>query len=145
MTTFEEIDFSWQLDCVINQSNLESESLLTAKLYTKYLKYNIYFKRKQFELENELKPVVKLYTDYYQGNLTVDELKQNNLEPLDKVTKYKDLDLHLSTTPPISEINNELFHIKMTLSLLEGILECLKQRNWNIRNSIDFLKFKNGQ
>ena len=79
-------------DSIIDDTELDIESLKLPQLHNKYL--NMYHDEKLLlsKVDSELKKVVKLKWEYYTGKLDEDVLKELDLEPFPLKILKQDLD-----------------------------------------------------
>jgi hypothetical protein len=52
--------------------------------------------------------------------------------------------VYLQSDKKIIESNQKIAYQKEKIDFLHSILDNLKQRTWNIRNAIEFIKFSQG-
>lgn len=141
----EEIYDNWEKDSEIDSAQLDHESLKTVKLFTKYYKmyiteYMIYKK-----LDAEYKVLYTDARDYYSGDFDDELLKKYNWEPYQKI---KPLLQHMESV--IQSNKTVIAHVlklelqKQKCDFLEAVIKMIKDRQWQIKNAIEFAKFKMG-
>tara|TARA_R110002096_G_scaffold203258_2_gene388292 strand:- start:140 stop:574 length:435 start_codon:yes stop_codon:yes gene_type:complete len=133
-----------QEDSVIDDTELDLESLKLPQLHNKYL--NIYHDEKLFLLKNEsdLKKAIRIKWEYYTGKLDKDSLQELGLEPFPLKILKQDLDKYLESDDDITELNHKYIYQKEKVDYLASVLKELTNRHWKIRNAIEWRKFVSG-
>lgn len=140
-----EIQQMWDEDSELDIAKLGDESLKTPKLHAKYVKLLIDSKLKLVKLKTDYSSIRQLKFRYYRGELSRDELRDNNLEPYLYAKPIKsEMDEHLKGDKDLLRIEERIDYMNIMISLLESILNAIKSRQWDIRNSIDHMKFMAG-
>ena len=75
----DEIKQMWSIDCEIDETQLTRESLKSPHLHSKYLDILINSKMKVVAYRHDLSRKSLLKIRYWRGELTKDELLENNL------------------------------------------------------------------
>ena len=78
---FEEIQYQWTLDCVMDETELSQESIKIPQLHNKYLIYYSNEKLKFKEIKYLFAGLIKRKRDYYSGRMTAEELEAADWEP----------------------------------------------------------------
>jgi hypothetical protein len=132
----------WEKDSKIDIDNLHTESLNIPVLHSKY--YDIYnnlmLLRKK--AEQQKKNVRHERYEYYSGKADPDVYIKDpfpkKIRDKDTMTKYLDADERLSG------ISLKCEYYEVMLRYIEEILKMLYQRNYQIKNSIEFMRFTSG-
>lgn len=138
----EKIQDMWKNDSIIDPDNLHEESLKIPSLHAKYFDYynNILLLRKK--AEQQRKNIRHERYEYYSGKSDPDVYIQNpfpkKIRDKETMTKYLDADEKLSA----SSLKIEYYDVM--LSYLEDIIKQIHQRNYQIKNAIDFNRFTAG-
>jgi len=135
----EKIQEMWEKDAVIDPDNLHTESLKIPSLHAKY--YDIYnnliLLRKK--AEQQRKNIRHERYEYYSGKSDPDVYVQNpfpkKIRDKDTMTKYLDADEKLSSS------SLKIDYYDTMLSYLEDIIKQIHQRNYQIKNAIEFNRF----
>jgi hypothetical protein len=135
----EKIQEMWEKDAIIDPDNLHTESLKIPSLHAKY--YDIYnnliLLRKK--AEQQRKNIRHERYEYYSGKSDPDVYVQNpfpkKIRDKDTMTKYLDADEKLSSS------SLKIDYYDTMLSYLEDIIKQIHQRNYQIKNAIEFNKF----
>lgn len=140
----EEISQEWVKDSKIDTTELDIESIKIPQLHSKYLKIYFEERRKLKALEFQSKELFLNKYEYYHGRLSDEELQQLNWEPFMKRLMKNEVDLYLESDKDIIQTNMRIVNQKEKLDMLEEILKNLNQRNFQIKNAIDWKKFTQG-
>lgn len=145
MYHLETLKDEWEKDCKIDRDNLDEASIRTANLHQKYLNILTDYKLRLFKLEKEFLEMKGIRSRYYNGQLTKDELQQHNWQQYQYKTPLKsELERLLETDDNLLNILDRESYIKICFEYAEEILKSLRERNWQIRNAIEFIKFQAG-
>ena len=140
----EEIQDQWHRDCQIDRTELGEESLRIPQLHSKYFKIFSAERLVFRKLEKEYKELQKLKFEYYNGILSREDLEQNKWEPFSLKVLKSDLHIYLDSDKDIATFQLKMDYQKEKIDLLENIIKSLNNRNFQIKNCIDWEKFKVG-
>ena len=131
-------------DSVIDDTELDIESLKIPQLHNKYL--NIYHDERLLlsKVDSELKKTIRIKWEYYTGKLDEDTLKELGLEPFPLKILKQDLDKYLQSDDDIITLSHKVDYQKEKVEYLESIIKELNTRHWKIRNAIEWRKFVSG-
>jgi hypothetical protein len=138
----DEIQEMWQRDSVIDPDNLHDESLKIPQLHSKY--YTIYntitlLREKARETYSRVK--LERY-NYYTGKAPAEVYVE---EPFPyKVRDKEALQRHLDADERLNKIDLKIRYYDIMLKFLEEIIRMISNRTYQIKNSIEFLKFTAG-
>ena len=144
METLENILRLWETDAVMDQTEPSKELLKIPTLHSKYLniltKHKIASKKTHFDY---LK-MKKTKTEYFGGKLSQEELQEYGWEPFQFVLK-SDLSTYLEADKDLIKLLEKKVYHDECISVIESIMQELKQRTWQLRDFISWEKFVNGQ
>lgn len=131
-------------DLVMDDTELDIESLRTPQLHNKYL--NFYHDEKLIlvKQEEEYKKLYRLKWEYYTGKLDQETLDKLDWEPFQLNILKADIDKYLNADEDLSLIRMRLSYTKEKVDYLEAIIKIISNRQWNIRSAIDWRKFISG-
>jgi hypothetical protein len=138
----EEIQEMWERDSVIDPDNLHEESLKIPQLHSKY--YTLYntitlLREKARETYNRVR--LERY-NYYSGKAPAESYVE---EPFPYKVRDKDaLQRHMDADERLNKIDLKVRYYDVMLKFLEEIIKMITNRNYSIKNSIDFMKFTAG-
>ena len=142
MIDLEKIQGMWEKDSIIDPDNLHTESLNIPVLHARYYDmYNniILLKKKS---EQQKKNIRHQKYEYYTGKADPDVYIENpfpkKIRDKDTLQKYMDADENLS------QASLKVEYYDVMLSYLQDILKMIHNRNYQIKNAIDFQKFASG-
>lgn len=142
--TLDQICEEWRKDANIDSTELGAESLKIPQLHSKYMK--IYFDERQrmkaFEFKNK-ETFLKKY-EYYNGRMSREELEESGWEPFVKKLMKNEIDMYLESDKDIIDINMRIEAQKEKIHFLEEVLKNINQRNYQIKNAIEWQRFTNG-
>lgn len=145
MYHLETLKEEWETDCVIDRDRLDESSIRTANLHQKYLNVLTDYRLRLFKLEKEYLEMKGLRSRYYNGQLTKDELSEKSWQQYQYKTPLKsELERLLETDDLLLAILDRQSYIKICFEYTEEIMKSLRERNWQIRNAIEFIKFQAG-
>lgn len=142
MINLDEIQKLWSEDSKINIDDLHNESLKVSLLHSKYYEIynNISLLRKRSETQYKIKKLERY--NYYNGKADPDVYKN---EPFPyKVRDKESMQRYLDADEKLSEILMKLEYYDIMLKYLEEIIKTISNRTYQIKNSIEFLKFQSG-
>lgn len=142
--TLDQMMEEWRLDATVDSTELGIASLKIPELHSKYLK--IYFdeRRKLKALEFQSKDLSLKKYEYYNGKLSQEELDELNWEPFVKRLMKNEVDMYLDSDKDIIQNNVRIINQKEKLAFLEEVLKNINQRNFQIKNAIEWRKFTQG-
>lgn len=138
----DKIQKMWEKDSVIDIDNLHTESLNIPILHSKYFElYNtIVLLRKK--AEQQKKNIRHERYEYYSGKADPDIYVEN---PFPKKIRDKDtMQKYLDSDEKISSISLKIDYYDTMLEYLESILKMIQNRTYQIKNSIEFMRFNAG-
>jgi hypothetical protein len=132
----------WEKDSKIDIDNLHNESLNIPVLHAKY--YDIYnnlmLLRKKSEQQK--KNIRHERYEYYSGKADPDIYIK---DPFPKKIRDKEtLQKYLDADERLSGVSLKCEYYDVMLKYIEEILKQINQRNYIIKNSIDFMRFSSG-
>ena len=132
----------WEKDSKIDIDNLHTESLNIPVLHAKY--YDIYnnFMLLRKKAEQQKKNVRHERYEYYSGKADPDVYIKDpfpkKIRDKDTMNKYLDADERLST------VSMKIEYYDVMLRYIEEILKQITNRTYQIKNSIEFMRFTSG-
>ena len=139
--TLEELQAQADKDLVIDDTELDTESLKTPILHNKYLQYynkfNLLLKKSQWE-ERTLQ---REKWQYYTGKSDPEVYKQ---KPFDLKVLKNDVHIYINSDEDIQKIQAKIEYQSAIVSYLEQILRILNNRSFTIKNAIEWRRFTSG-
>ena len=138
----EEIEKMWQKDSVIDPDNLHDESLKIPQLHSKY--YTLYntitlLREKARDTYNKVR--LERY-NYYTGKAPAEVYVE---EPFPyKVREKAAIQRHMDADEKLSKVELKIRYYDIMLKFLEEIIKTISNRNFSIKNAIDWNRFQAG-
>lgn len=141
MMNLDEIQTLWEEDSNIDPDNLHNESIKIPSLHAKYYKiYNNLVLLKKLE-ETKLSILKKEKWLYYSGKAEPDVYKEN---PFDHKVLKGDIDKYMESDKDIIKVTSKIDYYQTMINYLESILKTILNRTYQIKNSIEFMRFTAG-
>ena len=142
MITLDKIQEMWEKDAKIDTDNLHTESLNIPVLHSKYYEIynNIYLLRKK--AEQQRKNIRHERYEYFSGKADPEVYVEN---PFPKKIRDKDtMQKYLDADEKLSGVSLKIDYYETMLRYLEEILKQITNRTYQIKNSIEFMRFTSG-
>jgi hypothetical protein len=142
LVDLETIQKMWETDSKMDIDNLHTDSLNIPILHGKYheLYNNILLLRKK--AEQQRKNIRHERYEYFSGKADPEVYIENpfpkKIRDKDTMQKYMDADTKLSG------VSLKIEYYDVMLQYLDSILKQITQRNYQIKNAIDFMRFSSG-
>ena len=144
MENLEQILNLWNEDVEIDQTEPGKELLKIPKLHNKYLtiltKHKIAVKKANFDYLR----MKKVKIEYYTGKMSQEDLEQYGWQPFQFVLK-SDMAVYLEADADLIKFLEKKVYHEECVSVIESIMQELKQRTWQLRDFISWEKFIGGQ
>ncbi len=141
----EDIEKEWAIDSVISNLKLDNESLKIPKLHSKYYSYLINEKLVHVKIKKKLEEREYVLEQFYKKTLTVEELNEHKLPLIqDKKILTGEIPRVIANQPDIIELKTKLSVQSIKIDFLDSIMKTIHNRNWVIRDAIEWRKFENG-
>jgi hypothetical protein len=134
----------WEKDSSFDRTELGEESLKTPKLHQKYYKIYVQERLQLQKLESEYKELYKLKFEYFMGSIADDDLKEHGWHPNPLKILRQDMPMHMDADQDIIAISLRMGLQNEKIDYVKSILSMINNRGFQIKNAIDFEKFKNG-
>lgn len=132
----------WEKDSKIDIDNLHTESLNIPVLHAKY--YDIYnnFMLLRKKAEQQKKNTRHERYEYYSGKADPDVYIK---DPFPKKIRDKDtMNKYLDADERLSNVSMKIEYYDVILRYIEEILKQIGNRTYQIKNSIEFMRFTSG-
>ena len=140
----EEILKQWENDCIIKKDKLDDESIRLSMLHSFYLSIYAKERNKLIDQQNKFKTIRNDRLSWYRGTLTEDEIRAYNWG----IQSQKLINEHIKT---YMEGDKELLKYVIAIekqqekvNILQRIIDFIKDRGFQIKNTIDWIKYSNG-
>jgi hypothetical protein len=141
--TLEEIQKLWDVDCIIDKTELGDAALKIPQLSSKYLKL---LSRERLSYQALLGKQKQLRLDkqefFLYGPFQGDE-RGWKLPPSGKVLKG-DVPAYIDADPDVCKLQLQIEYQKEKVDFLFSIIKSINDRTWYIKNNIEWMRFTNG-
>ena len=140
----EELNTMWSSDCKIDETNLSRESSRIPELHNKY--YILYVKEglRTKKLKSDLTELEHAKNEYYSGSMDEDELKRRGWKPNPLKILRSDINRYVDSDKDIVNLSLKIAYQESLTKYLEDIVKQISNRNFIIKNIIDWSKFQSG-
>ena len=138
----EELYNEVEKDLKIDDTELDLESIRTPQLHNKYLKIYTTQSLQLKRLQDEYKILYKVKWEYYTGKASPDTYKN---KPFDIKVLKADVGIYIDADTDLQQLSQKVAYTKQIVNYLEKILREINNRNWTIRNTIEWKKFLHGE
>jgi hypothetical protein len=138
----ESLQEMWEKDSKIDIDNLHLESLKIPILHAKYHDFynKILLLRKKSEQEK--KQINLERYKYYTGKSSVEVYAE---EPFPyKIRDKETIQKYIDGDNSISNVSMKIEYYNVILQYLEGIIKMVENRSYQIKNSLEYMKFQSG-
>ncbi len=138
----EELYKEAERDLKIDDTELDLESIRTPQIHNKYLKYFTQHSLQYKKLNDDYKVLYRIKWEYYTGKADPEIYKN---KPFDLKVLRTDVGIYLDSDVDLQQLSQRMAYTKQIIEYLERILKEINNRNWNIRNTIEWKKFLHGE
>jgi len=128
-------------DLKIDDTELDLESIRTPQLHNKYLKIYTTHSLQYKKLQDDYKVMYREKWEYYTGKASPDVYAE---KPFDLKVLRSDIGIYLDADVELQQLSQKMAYKKQIVDYLERILREINNRNWTIRNTIEWKKFLHG-
>ena len=138
---FDELQLMVDADLKIDDTELDIESIKTPQIHNKYLKFYTQFCLQLKRVREERKSLYRDKWEYYTGKSPPEVYQE---KPFDLRILKADVAMYIEADSEYQEIGQKEEYIKQMVEYIERILKEINNRNWTIRNAIEWKKFLHG-
>jgi len=131
-------------DMVIDDSELDLESLKIPQLHNKYL--NLFHDERILlrKLEADKRELVRDKWEFYSGKMSQEELDERGWEPFQLKILKQDLDMYIQSDSDVTKVDDRITLQKEKVDYLASIVKSISGRGWEIKNAIEWRRFTSG-
>ena len=129
-------------DLKIDDTELDLESIRTPQLHNKYLKIYTTHSLQLKRLQDEYKILYRVKWEYYTGKASPETYRE---KPFDIKVLRSDVGIYIDADTELQQLSQKVAYTKQITDYLERILREINNRNWTIRNTIEWKKFLHGE
>ena len=132
----------WKKDSVIDTDLYCEESTKVPQLHMRYMEFFNTYSLMKKEKELELIQIIRDKWLYYKGKAPAKIYKDM---PFDlKLTTKEEISMFIDADDEVKKLQYKIAYIDQTLVFLESVLKQINNRTFQIKNAIEWEKFKNG-
>jgi hypothetical protein len=142
--TLDEIQDMWERDSQLDRTELGEESLRIPQLHSKYYKL---FSTERLSLrkqESDYKAMYKEKMEYYNGTLDEETLRARKWDPNPLKILRSDLGVYMDADEDLRYASLKVEFQKEKVEFIEAIIKSLPTRGFQIKNAIDWERFRMG-
>ena len=138
----ESLQEMWRKDSVIDTDLYCEESTKIPQLHMRYMEFFNTYSLMKKEREIEMRRLIREKWLYYKGKAPSKVYKEM---PFDfKLTTKEEVIMFIESDEDICKLQYKIDYIEQIINFLEGVLRQIGNRNFQIKNAIEWEKFKNG-
>lgn len=131
-------------DLKIDGTELGDESIRIPMLHGKFLNFFHDESLVLRKLEADQRILRKQKWEWYSGKMDEDQLKALGWEPFATRILRQDMDIYMDADPDLVRIGSKIDLQKAKVEYLDSVIRGINNRNWVIRNAIEWRKFMSG-
>ena len=132
----------WKKDSVIDTDLYCEESTKIPQLHMRYMEFHNTFSLMKRERDLEMRRLIREKWLYYKGKAPSKVYKDL---PFDlKLTTKEEINMFIESDDDICKLQYKIGYIEQMITFLDSVLRQIGNRNFQIKNAIDWEKFKNG-
>jgi len=141
---FDDIRKMVSKDMVIDDTELDLESLKIPQLHNKYL--NLFHDERLVlkKLEADKRELTRDKWEFYSGKMSQEELERRGWEPFQLKILKQDLDRYLYSDSDVTLLMDKITLQKEKVDYLTSIVKSISGRGWEIKNAIEWRRFTSG-
>lgn len=139
--TLDELQATAEKDLKIDNLELGDESLRAASLHQKYITIYNNFRQLVLLKNGEYHVLYRKKWEYYGGKADASVYRDN---PFDHKILKADLHIYLDSDIDLIKAKQKVEYFKICQDTCERILKQVGNRNWEIKNAIEWRKFVDG-
>lgn len=128
-------------DLKMDMENLHNESIDVSGQHGKWLGFAMDETGKLAALRSKQKRMKLQKWNYYLGRGTAEEYKRR---PFGLKVLKNEVQQYIDADPEYRDIEDKIAAKEALVDFLDGAVRAVTNKQWNIKNAIEFLKFKNG-
>ena len=130
------------VDLKIDDTELDLESIRTPQLHNIYLKLFTKYSLQLKKVKDDYDGLYKFKWEYYTGKSTMEVYQA---EPFDLKVLKAEVHIYLNADAELQKLGQRQEYLKVVVVYIERVLREINNRNWNIRNTIEWKKFLHGE
>ena len=138
----ESLQEMWKKDSVIDTDLYCEESTKIPQLHMRYMEFFNTYSLMKKEREIEMRRLIREKWLYYKGKAPSKVYKEM---PFDfKLTTKEEVNMFIEGDDDVRKLQYKIEYVDQCINYLDGVLRQINNRNFQIKNAIDWTKFQNG-
>jgi hypothetical protein len=144
MTLVEYLD-AWKLDAVIHLDTLDEDAAKVPVLHARWWKYYAAERLRFKNFDRDYQALRHNKHVWYSGKMLDEDRVKLGWPPQPKLIRLReDIEQHVTADADIQKLAADRSLSEETVRFLEDVIKCINKRGYDIKNCIDYLKFKSG-
>ena len=132
----------WKTDSKLDDDLHDNDSLAIPQLHMKYMEFHNKYSLMKKERDIEMKRLIREKWLYYKGKAPSSVYKEM---PFDlKLTTKEEINMFIEADEDIRKIKYKIDYLDQVIFFLESVIKQISVRNFQIKNAIDWTKWKEG-
>lgn len=144
MATLDEIHREWSEDCLIDEAALDRVSSDIPRLHAKYIRFLSNERMTLRKLESDLAELKRAKADRLTGSMTREDLEARGWKPEQRKILSGQVDSHVQADREVVEMKLRVALQVEKTEVLESVVKMVMNRNFVVKNLIDWKKFLAG-
>lgn len=140
----DDLHAAWAADAELDFSRPDAEVRNVPRLHAKYWQLYTHERQRYLALKHDHDKLRLAKIDYFTGRMSDEELKEREWPPQPLRIVRGEVEQYLAADADLSVLASKLDLQKTKLSFLEDVIKSIGQRNFLIKNYIDFLRWSQG-
>ena len=138
----ETLQEKWKVDSEIKDGEYDKESIRIPQLHMRYMEFYNTFSLMKKDRESEMRGLWKEKWIYYKGKAPTKIYKDT---PFDfKLTTKEEINMFIEADEDVRKLQLKIDYIEQVLFFLDGVLRQINNRNYQIKNAIEWTRFQSG-
>lgn len=135
---------AWEQDSVFERDLITEESIKVPQLHSKWMKMLSTERMRLKSVQFQYKEMYRIKHEYYRGDLDIEDIQTYGWEPMHLKILRSDLQMYLDADPQLGEMQQKVDIAQEKIKFIEGVIQQINTRGFQIKNVIDWEKFKSG-
>lgn len=134
----------WKKDTILDDLNLDTESVRIPNLHAKYITQLSDDRRLVRGYQSQKKQIISKLRNYYSGSATQEELTDIGREQFLGKTLKNEIMINVELDELIISIDAKISMLEVKILALEEIMKSINSRGYQIKNAIDWRRLTLG-
>lgn len=130
---FKELKTQAEIDCTLDKTNLDTTGFNVTMNLSKWITYKTEWNRQFREFEEKRKKTYRKLYEFY------------DVESPRKLSTKTEYDLFIESDPGYVDDFNNSAVLKEGIQYIDSVIEILKNKQWEVKNWLEYQKFINGR